>query len=166
MFNCMKPCSSCDDDPEARARLADFRRNSIVEFYPSGTMVPVMQSRSMPANTLRFGPRMIDGEYTYGLFIDDIDKYLSMLPTNPFNRFALTKEAVMDNSFLCREDWREEIEERGIYWNLHPTSSTCVEGEVQLCAGVLATSRHLWLRIENVGCASLIGDCDTEIEVI
>ena len=163
---CMKPCSSCDDDPEARARLADFRRNSIVEFYPSGTMVPVMQSRSMPANTIRFGPRTIDGEYTYGLFIDDIDKYLSMLPTNPFNRFTLSQTDVMEHSFLCREDWRAEIEERGIYWNLHPTSSTCVEGEVQLCAGVLATSRHLWLRVENVGCASVVGDCDTEIEVI
>lgn len=165
--NCMRPCATCDDDPDARDRLSEFRLQQLIELYPSRTRVPVMQSRSMPLNTMRFGPRMIDGEYTYGLIIDDIDKHLSMLPTNPWQRFEWDNEESKMHSFLCSDDWRAEIESRGLFWNLYPTSSTCLQGEVQLCAGLIATNRHLWLRIDNVACASLLNpDCDTAIEIV
>ncbi len=164
--NCMRPCSACDDDPDARERLSDFRMNQIIELYPSKIQVPIVQSRCMEKNTMRFGPRMIDGEYTYGLVLDDIDTHLSMLPTNPWNRLELERMEVKEESFLCAEDWRDDIESRAMFWDLFPVSSTCVQGTVQLCAGAITTNRHLWLRVDNVSCASLIGECDTEITVI
>ena len=164
--NCMKPCTSCDDDPESRERLSDFRKNQMIELYPSRIPVPIIQSRSMTQNTMRFGPRMIDGEYTYGLVLDDIDKHLSMLPVNPWNRLETNHMEQKESSFLCAEDWRDDIEEKAMFWDLYPVSSTCVQGSVQLCAGMIVTNRHLWLRIDNVGCSSLIGDCDTDITVI
>ena len=165
--NCMRPCSSCDDDPAARARLSDFRMKNILELYPSRTVVPVMQSRCMPINTMRFGPRTIDGRPTYGLFIDDIDKYLSMLPKNPFDRFNPAKQDYRDHSFLCADDWRAEIETRGIFWNLQSVGNKCIQGNSQLCAGLLATQRHLWLRIDNVACGTLLNqECPTTIEVL
>lgn len=164
--NCMKPCTSCFDDPDARERLADFRAEDMMELYPSKIKVPIVQSRCVKKNTMYFGPRMIDGEYTYGLVLDDIDKHLSMLPVNPWNRMEMSREAHEENSFLCAEDWREDIESRAMFWDLYPVSSSCVQGHVQLCAGVLATNRHLWLRVDNVACGSLIGECDTPLEVI
>lgn len=164
---CMKPCTNCFDDPDARARLADFRANQIIELYPSKIQVPMVQSRCMPKNTIRFGPRMIDGDYTYGLVLDDLDSHLSMLPTNPWNRLETTRMDLQEESFLCADDWREDIEGRAMFWDLFPVSSTCVQGTMQMCAGVLATERHLWLRVDNVSCASLIGDCtEDDITVI
>jgi hypothetical protein len=164
----MRACTACDDDPDARERLSDFRMNQVVELYPSRTMVPIVQSRCMEKNTMRFGPRMIDGEYTYGLFLDDIDKHLSMLPVNPWgnSQYAMSDQDHMENSFLCADDWRDDIESRSLFWDLFPISSLCVQGTVQMCAGVIATNRHLWLKVTNVACGSLVGDCDDEITVI
>ena len=81
----------------------------------------------------------------------------------------LSKEKIVElkeESFLCADDWREDIESRALFWDLFPVSSTCVQGVVQLCAGVLATNRHLWLRVDNVSCGSLIGECDAPITII
>ena len=160
---CMKACSTCEDDPNVRERLSSFRSGKMVKFYPSNTEVRVKQSRFMPAHTLRFGPRAIDRNPTYGLFVDLVDNYLSMLPTDPFDRFKFQSDE--ESSFLCAQDWRSEIETRGVFWNLKAFDSKCVQGSSQICAGVLATARHLWLRIDNVYCGSLIDSCATNITV-
>jgi len=162
---CLKPCSSCDDDPGARDRLRDWRAGKMVELYPSGVEFRIKQSRAMPANTIRFGPRTINDNPTYGLFIDDVDKYLMELPTDPFDRFM----PMMGNdepNFLCTDDWRNEIENRGMFWNLRAVGDKCVQGSAQICAGVLATARHLWLRVDNIYCGTLIGDCVDPIVIV
>jgi hypothetical protein len=135
----------------------------MIEFFPSRTKVRVKQSRYMPANTLRFGPRTIDRNPTYGLFIDLVDDYLSMLPTDPFDRFKFRGNEEV--SFLCSDDWRNEIETRGVFWNLKAVDAKCVQGTSQICAGMLATARHLWLRIDHVYCGSLVDSCPSPITV-
>jgi hypothetical protein len=162
---CMKACNACEEDPDQRMRLMDFNKKMMVELFPSGTRLPILQSRYIEANTIRIGPRLINNEPTYALFIEDMDKWLSMLPTGspqgPFDKFRFRGEP--DYSFLCDTDWAKQIESRGIYWNLRPVEDKCIKGVSQMCGGVLATARHLWLRIENVTCGSFVESCDLPV---
>lgn len=165
---CIRPCSSCDDDPMARERLRNFRNGRMVELYPSGLEFKMLESRNVAPHTLFFGPKTINGNPTYALFVDGIDSYLSMLPNDPFDRISPVDVMGMgmDSPSICEENWRMEIEERGVFVDLHRVGDNCVQGTTQICIGALATARHLWLKVENIYCATLIGDCDSPVTVL
>lgn len=164
---CVRPCNACDEDPEARKRLQDFRMKRRVELYPSGLEFDMKESRSVAVNTLFFGPRTIDHNPTYGLFVDSIDNYLTMLPNEPFDRVSVMDAMQLDmgGPSICEDNWRTEIEERGVFVDLHRVGDTCVQGTTKICIGALATARHLWLKVLNVYCPTLVGSCDSPVTV-
>ncbi|MBX3016040.1 MAG: hypothetical protein KF832_31250 [Caldilineaceae bacterium] len=162
---CMRPCDGCDDDPAARQRLKDFRMMRHVELYPSGVEFDMKESRAVEPNTLWFGPRTIDNNPTYALFVDAIDNYLTMLPNDPFDRIARMDMMSDGMPGICENNWRTEIEERGVFIDLHRVGDTCVQGTTKICIGALATARHLWLKVENLYCPTLIGACESPVTV-
>ena len=151
---CMRPCDGRDDDPEMRARLAEFRRTNIARLYPSGVSFPMLQSRHVAANTMHFGPRTIGDQPTYGMFIDDVEPYLTGRPMRPYGEFDYNGQD--EYSFLNTDEWKASIETRGLYWSLDKKSAKCVQGTVLTYAGMLTAARHLWLKITNVSSPTLL----------
>lgn len=160
---CMRPCDGRDDDPAMRERLAEFRRTNIAQLYPSGVSFPLLQSRFVDANTLWFGPRTIGDEITHGLFIDDIDKYLSGRPMRPYGEFDYGGG---DFSLLTNNEWRSAVEGSGLYWSLDKITAKCFRGTVISYAGMLVSARHLWLKLTNVASPTILSVTGPTVTII
>lgn len=144
---CMRPCDGRDDDPEMRSRLAQFRNTNIATLYPSGVSFPFLQSRYVGTNTMWFGPRELGGNLMKGIFIDDVTQYLAGQPMRPYGEFTYSGG---DFSLLQVDEWRSEIEGRGLYWSLDKESAKCFRGTVMTYAGQVVMGRHLWLKLTNI----------------
>ncbi len=170
---CMQPCgldASNIIDPGLRERFRRLRLTNMVELYPSGTTFPMLQTRYMGDNQMRFGPRSIGGHPTYGMFFENMDDYLAALsgvgglygsgsgfvPPNPDTLLPITQD------FL-----NFGFEDSAIFWDLFKESAFCVRASMMACAGVITCGRHLWLTINNVCCENTcITQCDERLVFI
>ena len=168
---CMQPCHTCGsqscvthDDVELRSRFADQHRTGVVELYPSGTRIPVLETKWMEGNTLRLGPRSIGGFPTYGLFFQDIDAMLPEFPSSYGTGFGIPER---EQQFpMIKEDVVDfPLEERTLYWALTRENLRCFKAEMMSCVGVVSCWRHLWLKITNVCCCECIGGCDDSVTI-
>jgi hypothetical protein len=170
---CMQPCGLSASnilDPGLRDRFARLRTQNMVQLYPSGTTFPMLQTRYMGANQMRFGPRSIGGNPTYGMFFENMDDYLAQLsgvgglygsgsgfvPPSPDTLLPITQD------FL-----NFGFEDQAIFWDLFKETAFCVRASMMACAGMITCGRHLWLTIDNVCCEdTCITQCDERLTLV
>lgn len=163
---CLQPCGNDSNfDPEVRARwIRDFRSRG-VEIQPDGYTFPLVETRKVEANTLWFGPRLIGGNPTYGVFFWNMAAYLASLGVNIadyYNEafgFADT-DALWDDQNL--NYLAENFEQQTIYMNIFKTAIDCGHIEMMFKYGALAVARHLWLIITNVGAVTFVNPAVNE----
>lgn len=163
---CMKPCSGCNDfDTGLRERFANLMNAKMVELYPSHRRFPILETRYVPKNTIRFGPRSIGGRPTYGVFFENIDRYLNTLPDTYGGHMGMPE--MTDNVLVPETETllREMFENQTVFWDVNKLSAKCIRALIMAFYGVLVCSRHLWLRIDNVCCPSFVGDCDSHLSI-
>ena len=165
---CMQPCSiSGEFDPTLRERFQRLRTNNLVELYPSGITFPVFQTRYVGDNQIRFGPRSIGGRPTYGLFFDNIERYLDMFPAGGL--YGNGRGFLGDGEdFLTpiTQDFIDfDFENQTIYWDIFKETAKCVIASMLTHVGMLVCSRHLWLRVDNVCCESCVTVCDERLTI-
>lgn len=151
---CIEPCNvSGDFDSELRARLSGFIERRIARFYPHGEILPFLETRHIPANTMRIGPRTIGGNPTYSLFFKNMNAYFNELMS--FGSLYGQGSGLVGNDepmMKARQDriGIEAIDNIAFQYDFRKDSHKCMTYSVMAKAGVLAVSRHLWLNIANV----------------
>lgn len=166
--SCMRPCEAQRfDNQELRDRYARLVNARIVELYPSGTTFPMLESRYVPANTMYFGPREVGGNPTYGIFFKNIDALLRQVGV--FGETYGQGFGFQDNEplFPPIDNYLPSMfEDSAVYWDISKVNGgKCVEAMMMLKAGVLATARHLWLKVTNVYCTSMVTACADVVTV-
>jgi hypothetical protein len=154
---CIQPCSPNEvvayiNDADLRDRYIRMAADKAVTLFPSQRRLPVMESNLMPANTWRLGPRTIGGIPTYGLWLDDMNRYFSNLVGVTIDGGFGYPPAQGMMPPITAPDLRNQIEDRAIHWDMYRTTPKCFEASVMVVAGLLVAARHLWLRIDNVLC--------------
>ncbi len=167
---CMQPCGlegSNIIDPDLRERFARLRTQNLVQLYPSRRQFPMYQTRYIPENQMRFGPRSIGGRPTYGMFFENMDDYLGMLQGTLYGQGRGYQEP-RDMLLPITQDFLNfGFENQAIFWDLFKETAFCVRATMMACAGLLACSRHLWLTINNLNCAdTCITQCDERLTFV
>lgn len=152
---CMQPCSNTSAyDVTVRERIAELRSKKIMRLYPSDRVMAVKESRYMPANTLRVGPRSIGGKRTYGLFFDDLVGNSDMWEDTYGQNAGLPGQE--DALLALADELRLDFDNNAILWDVRKKSAVCLDTSIVARAGFLAAARHLWLRVTNVGCSTIM----------
>lgn len=152
--SCFQPCNLDGDfDQTLRERVKRLRNQYLLEFYPSGRQMPVMQSPKVTANELWVGPREIGGNPTYGLIFRDMDEMFTQLGL--IEGYGQQRgELMMDEPLLADNEVYTQIpfESRVIQHDVTKPSIDCREYAIMGVVGVVASARHLWTNITNVAC--------------
>lgn len=151
---CMQPCTvSGEFDSELRARFSGFISSRVARLYPHGEILPVMETRYMPANTMRIGPRSIGGNPTYSMFFKNINQYwedvFSFGETYGNGRGMRSGTEPMLKRIQDRVGI-QAIDQIAFHYDFEKVGHKCLYYSVLSQAGFLATSRHLWLKLTNV----------------
>ncbi|MBK8035305.1 MAG: hypothetical protein IPK17_38535 [Chloroflexi bacterium] len=159
-LSCIQLCNaSTFMSDDLIARYERLVSGKIAELFGYGLTFPVLETAYTGANTLRFGPRELGGVPTYGLVLDNIVNVLRAL--NPLGqalygsgqgRMPGDTEPLLG---MTREKIVNRFEASTIHWDFSKVSPICVRASIMLKAGMLATDRHLWLKITNVGVNNL-----------
>lgn len=127
----------------------------VAELFGYGLTFPVLETGYLPANTLRFGPRELGGIPTYGLVFENIVEVLRAL--NPLGEalYGSGQGAIPGDDeplmAMTREKIANRFEALAMHWDFTKVTAICVRASALLKAGLLATDRHLWLKLTNVG---------------
>lgn len=151
---CLQPCDIDGTfDSELRARYAGFIESRIARFYPRGEILPFLETRYMPANTMRIGPRSIGGNPTYGLFFKNMNRYFNELYTNgmPYGQGM----GMFGGNEPLLKKVQDTINIGGLdslifQYDLTKNGHKCITYSVLSQFALLAVSRHLWLKLTNV----------------
>lgn len=173
---CMRPCTCSGDDchsifgmdEDFWARIREYRSRNVATLQPSGTTFPLLQTRYMEPNTIRFGPSMIGGYRTYGLFFRDYNQILDSLAPmrNDLYGQSFGVQWEYDPIIMRRNDiLRNNVEASALYVDITKQSSKCLQVCLEYEAGLLALCRNLWLRIDNVTCNSFVCDPDSGVTI-
>lgn len=156
-LSCIKLCNVVDTFM-TDAVLARYQRlvsGKIAELFGYGLTFPIFETYYAGANSLRFGPRALGGIPTYGLVFENIVNVLrqlnplgqalygsgaGQLPGDPEPLLAMTREQIVNR-----------FEALSLHWDFLKVSATCVRPSLMVKPGLLATDRHLWVKITNVG---------------
>lgn len=157
-LSCIQLCN-LTSYPVTDALIARYERlvsGKIAELFGYGKTFPIFETAYLAPNSLRFGPRDLDGLPTYGMVFKNIVNLLRSLdplgqalygsgsgrpPTGGKEPLLATTRSQIINRF----------EANTIHWDFQKITAICVRAAMMLKAGVLATDRHLWLEIKNVG---------------
>ena len=167
---CMKPCSTCFDMIDDRIRSL-YQKSVSGKFATllTGRSFPILESRYVESNELWFGPRTVGGRPTYGLFLDNMDRYFGRGPKiNALNEgYGNPGASISANSLIKMpsSELEQRIESITAYWNLI-RRGICISGFEMMRAGMLTCSRNAWLRVINVKCPTMIDACDDLIEFV
>lgn len=167
---CIQPCAPNEaiayiNDLDLRDRMTRSINSKAITMYPTNRVVPTMESNWMPANTLRIGPRTVGGRPTYGLFFDDLDRYFTNLGGIALDgAYGYPPNGGLF-PMMNAPDLRNQIEDRAIHWDIYRTTPLCFTASIMAVMGVIACSRHLWLRIDNVSCPTWYDARTTNITV-
>lgn len=127
----------------------------IAELFGYGLTFPVLETGHMASGTLRFGPREIGDLPTYGLVFRNIVEVLQQLFPLGNALYGSGQGPVPggDEPLLAmtRDQIANRFESLALHWDFQKVSAICVRISALLKAGLLATDRHLWLKITNVG---------------
>jgi hypothetical protein len=164
---CLQPCNSSDIiDTELRQRMIDMRAKRIVRFFPSEREFPMLESPMVEENTMWFGPRSIGGNNTYGIFMRDMDDLFRSIG---FMGDTYGQQSGMPSTgeepLLTPQRASLEFEARTMHADVEKISMNCVRYGLMAQMGVLAVERHLWVKVENVACASMINVVETGLTV-
>jgi len=164
---CMQPCGiSGEFDQQLRARLADYRATNIAKLYPSGLAFPMLQTKYIEDNTLRFGPGSIGGVPTYSVFFRDYNEILDELAPLRDDIYGTSFgiQWEYDPMMMRRSDvMRDNMEAVALYADIFKESAKCVKACLEYEAGMLVMFRHLWLKIEDVSCDSFVCTPSTDV---
>jgi len=173
---CMGVCNSCGSGncdsgytinreyDAIMASIAEKRRSKILQLKPSNRLIPLMETRFIPDNTIRLGPRSIGGRPTYGMFFRNIADVINGLPVTYGTSFG-TQEY---ENFLApevRNMLRKSFESQAFYSGVTRTSLRCFKAEMMAQFGVLACWRHAWLKVEGICCCGCV-NCDESISTV
>lgn len=165
---CMQPCQITGEfDPDLRERYRRMRVNKLAELYPSGRSFPLLESAGVAANHMWIGPREIAGRPTYGAFFVDLNQYFNQL--GPMANQYGKGYGLPDGDELLGElsDTLDiPFESQAIQQDVKKVSVDCVEFALMAIYGVLAVSRHLWLDISQVACASFVDACADDVVIV
>jgi hypothetical protein len=169
---CMQPCSLDASlfDTGLRDRFRRMRLSNLVQLYPSGTTFPMLQTRYIDENQMRFGPRSVGGHPTYGMFFENMDDYLAQLSGvgglygSGRGFVPPTKDTLLP---ITQDFLNFGFEDSAIFWDLFKETAFCVRASMMACAGVITCGRHLWLTVNNVCCEdTCITQCDERLTLI
>lgn len=168
---CIQPCAPSEaiayiNDSDLRDRFARMVGNpKAVTLWPSNRVIPWLQTNLIEDNTIRLGPRTIGGIPTYGMMLDNLDRYFSNLTGVTIDGGYGYPPSMGGLPPMTSPVVRENIEEMALHWDMHKTSPFCFVASILMIAGLLATARHLWLRIDNVTCTNWLEDRSLNITV-
>jgi hypothetical protein len=167
---CMQPCDKTNEyDPDARERFARLRNTKIAQLYPSGRMFPMMETRYVTGNTMWLGPREIGGNPTYALFFKNLNQYWGDLGLLG-NTYGQGSGTAWDEPMISQQttDYvNQQLNDVAFHYDVSkvPNSHKCVQYGAFAKAGVLAVSRHLWLQISNIACATFVTNPASELTI-
>jgi len=160
---CIQPCGNdASYDREVRDRWIEQFRTKVARVEPDDLMFPLMETQWAGYNEMRFVPREIAGNPTYGMYYRNMDQYMAsvgMLAESPFVHFGLMddEEMIADTHQYIRDNF----ESLAYYWHINRNGPKCVDVQLMSEIGALVTYRHLWLKITHVSAESLINQTRT-----
>jgi hypothetical protein len=169
-LSCIQMCNQTSIFTDAvRERYERLVTGRIAELFGYGMTFPIFETGHLAPNTIRFGPREIGGVPTYGLVFKNIAEVLRQLFPGGY---ALTgsgmgtlpggPEPLLG---MTREQIAQRFEALATYWHMDMVTAICVRLTTLLKAGVLATDRHFWLKITNVGVSNFRKSPVVDVEV-
>lgn len=165
---CMQPCNTCANffsDPNLRDKYAMAQTSKVAEFL-SGRRLPMMESSYVNDGDIWLGPRSVGGRPTYGLFVDDMDRFFGNYRYANGDGYGQYDGTYDPFGIMPANELRNNLEDRSVYWTLQ-RRGICVRGIMMMRAGVLTCSRNLFVKFTNVCCPSMINKCDTpQIEIV
>lgn len=167
---CMQPCSTCGtsscvehEDSGLRERFAENRRSATMVLYPSGLRIPILETKKMPENQVRFGPRVVGGINTYAMFWAPLDELFPLLPENEFGSPEGGEEqiSIAPNGYVDLGNLDASV----MMWTVTQQNLRCFNAELMAMYGVLASWRHLWVRFDRVATCGISAPCPTNLTV-
>ena len=170
---CMQPCGLTADnigainDPQLRQRFAEAHNTSLIKLYPSGRVIPNLQTGYLEPNQLRFGPRTVGGRPTYMSYWDNLDRYFSVINGSKSDDLFGFGQPQNVTPMLDNNSPRYNLEDRAVVFGVNKTTLKCLRAMLLARIGVLVCSRHLWLRVDNIACANedIYPSCDNHLTV-
>lgn len=168
--SCVQPCEATTTsilDPDARERLSRLLNARMVEFYPSGRAMPILESEFVADNTLWIGPREIGGLPTYAAFLRNIDDVINEISAAGLSSYAQDLGLMETDPLLpeYRTTIQNQFEDLTMFWDVTKVSAKCLKVEVLAEYGVLVTNRDLWLKVTNVACDTWITECADDVVI-
>lgn len=158
---CIQPCGgdvTTIFDAELRARYAALSARDVVQLFPSGTEIAMLESPHVEAETMWLGPRSVNGDPTYGMFWRDMDEMYAQIGAFG-NTYGQSGGMPMDTEPLLIDVIPEidlPFEARVFRMDVTKISIDCVKAGLMAIIGVLAFERHLWIKFTNVTCATWV----------
>ena len=164
---CMQPCQlDGNNDSTLRQRYAQMVNTLIVELFPSGRDFPILESQHVDADTLWFGPRQIAGMPTYGMSFWNMQEYLGQL--GGFSDTYGQSYGVPQNDAMIAETHSaltEMAEDVTMLIDFTKESMDCARGSMMAYIGMIATARHIWLKVSNITSDTFVTGVASNIEI-
>ena len=157
---CLKPCDEENGiwDTSLRERYAELDRRQVVQLYPSGTELAMLESPKVAENVMWIGPRSMNGNPTYAAFFRDMDEMYAA--AGAFGDIYGQGSGLPSDTEPLLTDIVNTLdipfEGRAVRQDLRKISIDCVEASVMAFYGVLAFERHLWIKVSNIDCPTYV----------
>jgi hypothetical protein len=157
---CMQPCDGCVNplsDPLIRDRAADFRRNRRIWLYPYDNVTITLRTSPELVNEMLLIPTMIGGRPTIGwVFRDQVQQWAIINGQMPY--YGAQQGTLPNASMLYPTDEVDDqmaFELRAFQIQCQKNGN-CIDYWINSESALLFFGIHLWLRLQNVDCASLV----------
>lgn len=166
---CLRPCNSAEGiwDTTLRERYADLDQRNIVQLYPSGKELAMLESPKVDENVMWIGPRSINGKPTYAAFFRDMDEMYGAVGSlgdiyGQGSGLPADDEPLLTDLVPALDI---PFEGRAMRQDLTKTSIDCVKAGVMAIHGVLAFERHLWIKVSNIDCATYVKKLPSKVTI-
>lgn len=157
---CMQPCDGCVNplsDPQIRDRAADFRRNRVIWLYPYDNVTITLRTSPELVDEMLFIPTMIGGRPTIGwVFRDQVEQWAIVEGNMPY--YGSEQGTLPDESVLFptdEVDAASRFELRAFQVQCQKNGN-CIDYWINSESAIVFFGVHLWLRLQNVDCSSLV----------
>ncbi|GEM_PF-4055308 len=166
---CMQPCNlNGEFDQTLRERYRRLVNGQVGELYPSNQTFALLESQHVGANTLYFGPRQIAGRPTYGLAFWDMNDYfnsLGAIGTTPVRQYGMPESDTLlaETHSTIRNNFESVALQQ--FFTTVGDAQDCAKGTIMAYYGVLATARHLWLKVTNISSTTWVKALVSNVEI-
>lgn len=167
---CIQPCGNDSNfDKEVRQRWVDVHNTDIMTLKPSGQSFALLQSPEVDSGTYWLGPRSIGGTPTYGLAFQPLAPYWTQLGEATRQLYGQQFGQWEAEDMLIWEDQtfiQQNFDDIAFLTDVYKQSMSCLKAGMMFKYGVVASARHLWLKITGLGCSTIISTPDDSVVII